>query len=45
LRRPQLINQITSACCACRGPSWMMQPGVRSDMKPAPGTSVGPFNQ
>jgi hypothetical protein len=26
-------------------PAWLMQPGVRSDMRPGAGTSVGPFNQ
>lgn len=31
--------------CLQGPPSWMMQPGVRSDMKPGVGTSVGPFNQ
>jgi hypothetical protein len=31
--------------CLQGPPSWMMQPGVRTDMKPGVGTSPGPFNQ
>jgi hypothetical protein len=31
--------------CLQGPPSWMMQPGVRSDLKPGAGTNVGPFNQ